>query len=242
MRVIVHSDGGALAGRAADVVADRVREWAGDIVTVAMAGGSTPRAMYAELRGRDVPWDRVHAWIGDERFVGPEHPDNNGAMVRRELLDHVGAAFSPVPWRDGADPAELAAEYEQTLLGILDHDEAGPRPDLVLAGIGDDGHTLSLFPGTAALQVTDRWFVENRVDQLDTWRLTATFPLAHRARLIVVLVSGEGKAAALARILEPGDSERLPAARLMDGEADVWWLVDAAAASRLRDTPVEKAG
>ena len=236
MKVIVSPDPATLAARAAALAAAQIRQWAGDTVTLAMAGGSTPTAMYHVLQTLDVPWDKVHAWVGDERFVGEDHPDNNGAMARRELLDAVGASVSLVPWREGADPHELAAEYEETLLGILDHDDTGPRPDLILAGIGDDGHTLSLFPGTAALDIVDRWFVANWVEQKDTWRLTATFPLAQRARLILVLVAGEGKAGALARILEPSEGERLPAGRLMDGEAEVIWLVDEAAASLLERT------
>lgn len=241
MPVFVSPDAAHLADAAARLVAGRIREWSGDVVTIAMAGGSTPQAMYRRLQDLDVPWDRVHAWIGDERSVPPTHPDNNGAMVRRELLDGVGAAFSAVPWRADATPDELAAEYERTLLGILDADEDGPRPDLVLAGIGDDGHTLSLFPGTAAIDVTDRWYVANHVPQKDTWRLTATYPLVHRSRLIVVLVAGAGKAAALAEILEPTHEARLPAARLMDGEAEVLWLVDAPAAAGLTGTTLHDA-
>ncbi len=239
MTVFVSPDPESLATFAASLVAAKIREWAGDTVTLAMAGGSTPKAMYHVLETLDVPWDKVHAWVGDERFVGQDHPDNNGAMARHELLDAVGAPVSLVPWREGADPHELAAEYEHTLVGILDHDESGPRPDLILAGIGDDGHTLSLFPGTEALDITDRWYVANWVEQKQTWRLTATFPLAHRARLIMVLVAGVGKAEALAEILEPTADERLPAARLMDGEAEVVWLVDHQAASLLHRTRLE---
>ncbi len=239
MKVIVNRDPDSLATFAASMVAAKIREWAGDTVTLAMAGGSTPRAMYHALKTLDVPWDRVHAWIGDERFVGQDHQDNNGAMARRELLDAVGAGVSLVPWRQDSDPHELAAEYERTLLGILDHDHNGPKPDLILAGIGDDGHTLSLFPGSEALSVTDRWYVANWVEQKQTWRLTTTLPLAHRARLILVLVAGEAKAEALAEILEPSGDERLPAARLMDGEAEVIWLIDQQAGSLLRHTRLD---
>lgn len=241
MKVIVNRDPDSLATFAASMVAAQIREWAGDTVTLAMAGGSTPKAMYHKLETLDVPWDRVHAWIGDERFVARDHPENNGAMAKRELLDAVGAGVSLVPWHQDSDPHELAAEYERTLLGVLDHDESGPRPDLILAGIGDDGHTLSLFPGTEALDETDRWYVANWVEQKQTWRLTATFPLAHRARLIVVLVAGEAKAEALAEILEPSGDERLPAARLMEGEAEVVWLIDEQAGSLLQHTRLDMA-
>ena len=236
--VAVFADPGALAAAAAERIAgfirDRASEAAGaDSVTAAMAGGSTPAGAYRLLREMDVPWERVCAWVGDERFVPPGHPDSNGAMIGRLLLDHTDARFLRMPWREGRTAEQTAAEYQKTLLEALARDADGPRPDLVLAGMGDDGHTLSLFPGAPALDITDRWYAADRVDSLGAWRLTATYPLVHRARQIYVLASGEGKAAALARVLEPGGGPPLPARRLMEGKAPVTWLVDEAAASRL---------
>ncbi len=226
--VVSFSNADALAEGAADRIARFLRHHAGEVVTLGVAGGSTPANTYRVLTELDVPWNRVYAWVGDERFVPPGHEDHNGTMADRLLLEGTGATFFPVPWQDGADPGDLAADYERTLIEILDPDMDGPRPDLLLAGIGDDGHTLSLFPETAALEVRDRWFVANHVPQKDTWRLTATYPLAWRARQILVLVSGEGKAPALARILA-GDST-LPAQRLME-HGTVTWLADEAALS-----------
>lgn len=202
-------------------------------VTVAMAGGTTPAATYRRLAGMDVPWERVCAWVGDERYVPPEHPDSNGGMVGRLLLDTTPARFLRVPWKEGRTAARAAALYETELMGATDRDADGPRPDLVLAGMGGDGHTLSLFPDGAALDVEDRWYVADRANAGAGWRLTATYPLVHRARQIYVLVTGKGKAAALAEVLEPSGDVPLPARRLMDGEAPVTWLVDEAAASRL---------
>lgn len=233
--IVVFQDAESLAAGAAERIADFVRANAGGTVTVGMAGGSTPAATYAQLARMDVPWDRVYAWVGDERFVAPEHEDNNGSMVRTALLDDTDATFFPVPWIDGGDPHEIAADYEATLVEIMNHDQNGPRPDLLLAGIGPDGHTLSLFPETEALKVRDRWFTANYVPQQDSWRMTATYPLAWRARQIFVLVSGSGKASILAKILSPTAGESLPAQALMDGEAPVTWLVDAAAAADLGD-------
>lgn len=233
----VFDDADALANAAADLIASFIRHHATDNVTVGMAGGSTPAATYAVLRGLEVPWDHVYAWVGDERFVPPDHQDNNGTMIRRALLDDTAATFFPVPWREGATPAELATSYERSLIEIMDHDNGGPRPDLLLVGIGDDGHTLSLFPGTAALDVEDRWFVENEVPQNDTWRLTSTYALARRARQTYVLVSGKGKADAFARIMTPTSAIALPARRLMEHGANVTWLIDADARSGLENLP-----
>lgn len=233
--VVVFADADALAEAAAERIGGFIRERAAarDTVTAAMAGGSTPAGAYRLLREMDLPWERVCAWVGDERFVPPGHPDNNGAMIGRLLLDHTDARFLRVPWREGRTAEQTAAEYQKTLLEALAHDDDGPRPDLVLAGMGDDGHTLSLFPGAPALDITDRWYAADRVDSLGAWRLTATYPLVHRAGQIYVLASGEGKAPALARVLEPGGGPPLPARRLMEGKAPVTWLVDEAAASRL---------
>ena len=232
--VIVFPDSDALALGAAERIAGFVRARAGATVSVGLAGGSTPAATYRALLGMHVPWDRVYAWIGDERFVPPDHPDNNGAMVRSLLIDHTDATFFPVPWDDDASPEAVAAAYERTLAEVLTPDDAGPRPDLLLAGIGDDGHTLSLFPGTAALDVSDRWFVANWVEQKDTWRLTTTYPLAWRAEQVYVLVSGSAKAETLGRLLHP-DSDPLPARRLMEHNPSVTWLVDEAAATHIAD-------
>ena len=236
--MVIFSDPAELASGAADRIAGFIRKHAsdaqgGDRVTVAMAGGSTPAAAYRLLAGMDVPWGRVSAWVGDERFVPPDHPDNNGAMIGRLLLDHTDARFLRVPWQEGRSAEAAAADYEEKLLEALAHDAGGPRPDLVLAGMGDDGHTLSLFPGSPALETTDRWYTANRVESIGARRLTASFQLVHRAKQIYVLVSGEAKAAALAEVLEPEDGPPLPARRLMEGGAPVTWLVDEKAASRL---------
>ena len=230
--IVLYQDAASLAQGAANRIAGFIRANAGGIVTVGMAGGSTPAATYAALLTMDVPWDRVYAWVGDERFVPPDDRNNNGTMIRSSLLDHTDATFFPVPWVEGASAHDQARGYEATLIEIMDGDDDGPIPDLLLAGIGDDGHTLSLFPGTEALDVTDRWFTANWVEQKDTWRLTTTYPLAWRARQVYVLVAGPSKAAALAEILHP-TGDPLPANRLMGPDANITWLIDAAAASGL---------
>lgn len=232
----VFADAAGLASGAAGLIAGFIRDHANnDPVTVAMAGGSTPVATYRRLAEMDIPWERVCAWVGDERYVPPDHPDSNGGMIERLLLDGTTARFLRIPWQEGRSAERAAAIYEEELLSVMPADTGGPRPDLVLVGMGGDGHTLSLFPGAPALETTDRWYVADRVEAQHSWRLTATYPLVHRAKQIYVLASGAGKAAALAESVNPVGDRILPARRLMAGQAQVTWLVDRAAAAFLPD-------
>ena len=238
--VRVFEDGAALAAGAAAMIASLIRREVtkaraagGRLVSVAMAGGSTPVATYRRLATMDIPWSGVCAWVGDERYVPPDHEDSNGAMIGRMLMDRAGARFLRVRWAADRSAPEAAALYEADLLASMGGDSRGPRPDLILAGMGGDGHTLSLFPGSDALDVTDRWYVATEVAAAQPWRLTATYPLAHRAAAVYVLVSGESKAAVLAEVLQPTGDRPLPARRLMEGAAPVSWLVDRDAAAGL---------
>ncbi len=197
--------------------------------TLGLAGGSTPRLTYEHLQSEDVPWDRTHTWLTDERHVPLDHPDSNGAMALESLLSHVPAQFHPVQHHD--DPEVSAAEYEQTLSRMWEEVGSGDRKGLMLLGLGDDGHTASLFPGTAALNETERSYVANWVEQHDTWRLTATPPLLESADRLLFLVAGDAKAGVVAEILE-GDSQH-PAGRVSRSASDVIWMLDRGAASRL---------
>jgi 6-phosphogluconolactonase len=196
-----------------------------------LSGGSTPAGTYRLLAGSDVPWDRVDAWLSDERWVPHDHPDSNGKMAADLLLDATGARFYRPRWAPWLEAADSAAHYEATLRSI--HPDG--RADLILLGMGDDGHTASLFPGTAALEAEERrWYVANHVPKLDAERLTATYSFLRQAQRVFFLVSGEPKADALRQVLEPNEGEKtLPAAGVMGGRSDVTWLVDEAAASRL---------
>lgn len=196
---------------------------------IAVAGGSTPRPLYEVLAGQPLDWKKVHVFWGDERYVPVSDPQSNEGMTRKVWLNLVPIPpenIHPMP-TDELDPAVAAQKYDrhlQEFFGI----EPGvfPKFDLILLGIGDDGHTASLFPGTAALNVSDRLITLGQKDSQP--RLTFTARLINQAEKIVFLVEGAAKANAIGAIMaESGDSSKYPA-RLIRG--NVTWLLDRAAA------------
>ena len=201
---------------------------------VALAGGSTPKSTYETLATRyggpeDLDWGRVHFFFGDERSVPPDHEDSNYHMAHEALLGYVPAG-GVHRMRGELDPHEAAALYEQELEEFFG---GPPRLDLVLLGIGEDGHTASLFPDTPALDVADRWTVENPVEKLDTVRLTLTVPVLNAAKQVAFLVAGEGKAEALKEILEgEADPHKYPA-KFIRPKGEAVWIVDRTAARLL---------
>jgi len=228
MRLRVFSD----ADNLADAAAEEVAAWARHdraFPTIGLAGGATPRLAYERLRRLRMPWDRAHAWVTDERAVPPDHPDSNSGMIRRSLFGEAPGTFHPVPWTE--DAAASAAAYEAELGRFLPRGPHGMQPGLVILGVGEDGHTASLFPGTAALEESRRGFAANWVPQLSAWRLTATLPLLIAARRVVFLVSGRHKAEIVAEVLE-GDTD-LPAAAVSRESRDAVWLLDREAATLL---------
>jgi 6-phosphogluconolactonase len=239
MRVRQLRDSEAVARCAAEAAVEALRAAIAErgVFTIALAGGDTPRRMYERLAGdTKLDWDRVEFFWGDERPVPPEHPDSNFAMADAALLRPLGIDPRRIhrieAERDDLDA--VARDYEGELAKTCGA-PAGrpPRLDLVLLGMGADGHMASLFPYTAALSESRRWVVANDVPQLSTRRITVAFPLLEQARSVLVLVTGEAKAATLAEVLEGSlDPERLPSQRLR-GLACVDWFVDAAAASAL---------
>jgi 6-phosphogluconolactonase len=208
--------------------------------SVALSGGSTPRRMgelLAQPPDRDrVPWNRIEVFWGDERWVPQESPESNAGTAKRTFLDRVpllADQVHPFP-TDATDPAAAAASYAATLRELLGEGELTPRFDLVLLGMGDDGHTASLFPETAALAERDALAVANDVPKLGTTRLTLTVPVLGAGREVVFLVSGAGKAETLAAVLEgPETPERLPAQLIRPADGRLLWLVDREAAARL---------
>jgi len=236
MRIVVHADGETLARRAAEHIAGLIKQSAGPRVALGLAGGSTPKATYEELRWLPVNWDIVDLWLSDERWVAPDHDDSNGAMAAATLADHVEARFFRTRWSRHVRPRDAAAFYEADLRRII----PDGRSDIILLGMGSDGHTASLFPGTEALDEKERWFVANEVPHLDTWRLTATATMIQRAGAVVVLTAGDTKAEMVATAFE-GEDGTIPIQLLRQAEGHVVWLVDEAAASMLSETPVERA-
>ena len=200
---------------------------------IALAGGSTPKSLYTLLadrvdRGlaRGIDWARVHLFFGDERCVPPDHPDSNYRMVRQSLLAHgLTAPVHRVPGE--LPPEEAAARYEEELREEFGNGE--PRFDLVLLGLGPDGHTASLFPGSAALGDRNRWVAANYVEKFKSWRITFTYPVLDRAAEVMFLVAGGEKADAISQIFVKGTD--LPAANVK-AEKRLWFL-DATAGAAL---------
>lgn len=189
---------------------------------VALSGGSTPRTMFAELAQRAVDWSRVSFFWSDERGVPPDHEDSNYRMAKEVLLDAVPQAQFERMHGENSDLAQAAADYEQVIT------RAVPQHvfDLVLLGLGPDGHTASLFPGTQALREKNRLVVANAVPQQNSTRLTFTYNLINAARHVMFLVAGADKADPLQRILTGASG--LPAQGVKG--ADVQFFVDRAAA------------
>jgi 6-phosphogluconolactonase len=237
--VIVVADPDALAEAAAAQFVEaatqmlaRQARWA-----VALSGGATPRAAYKRLAAPDlagqVDWARVHFFWGDERCVPPDHPESDYGMARAALLDHIPAPAANIHrMRGELDPAEAAAAYQAELERYFE--PARPRFDLVWLGLGEDGHTASLFPGTAALHEAERWVAANRVEALHTWRLTLTPPVINHAAQVTFLVSGSRKTQILQAVLHgPYQPEVRPAQLVQPASGRLIWLVDRAAASQL---------
>lgn len=236
MNLRVYDDARQLSEAAARMFVEEARRRIDESgrFAVALAGGSTPKVTYEILaRGyggpEDLDWSKVHAFFGDERSVPPDHEDSNYRVAREALLSHVPVG-SVHRMRGEMEPREAAALYEKELEEFFG---GPPVLDLVLLGIGEDGHTASLFPGTPALDARDRWAVENPVEKLNTTRLTLTVPAVDAARKVAFLVAGEGKAEALEEILEGDANPHKYPAKLVRPEAEVAWMVDRAAARLL---------
>lgn len=232
-RVEVRPDAATLVRDAADEVARRFRESVeatGSFVLV-LAGGGTPRALHAEIVARyaDLPWKRAHILFGDERCVSPADPESNYRMAKETLLARVRVRDDAVHRMPGeaADADAAARAYEETLRRVL-RDTAREGPDLVLLGMGGDGHTASLFPGSPALRETERLVVPADAPPgvSPPRRLTLTFPAIAAAARVLFLVTGKGKRDALAAALAPDDP---PPAGRVTAKGEVVWYVDEAA-------------
>jgi len=194
---------------------------------IALSGGNTPRPVYARLAaiGRGLPWDLIRITFGDERCVPPDDAESNFRMARETLLAPAAVPKQSIlRLRGELDPQTAAQEY-QDHLDVIAAEGGEPiyRHDLILLGLGDDGHTASLFPGTAALDETIRRVMANFVPKFNTWRLTFTFPLINAARHILFLVGASKNPALIERVLQ-GDSQ-YPAARVNPSAGEVTWMI-----------------
>jgi 6-phosphogluconolactonase len=204
--------------------------------TVALSGGSTPKTLYALLATKPgIPWDKVYFFWGDERHVPPDDPESNYRMVNEALLSKIHVPPENIfrIHAEEKDGAAAAQQYEQVIKDFF-HLSPGqiPRFDLIYLGTGPDGHTASLFPGTAALNETQRLVVANWVPKFNTHRLTFTYPVLNAAACVTFLASGPEKAPILHEILE-NSAAGLPSQNVRPTSGKLVWLVDEAAASKL---------
>jgi 6-phosphogluconolactonase len=241
--VEIFPDQAALVQRALALVCDRIHQSITDhgYCALALAGGNTPKPLYEGLAQKDLPWQQLYIFWGDERYVGLDHPDSNAGLAKRVWLDQVPIPpqqiFIP-PTAEG-DPFASAERYEMTLKQVFGQlagaaADAVPAFDGILLGMGADGHTASLFPHTPALQVRDRLVtVGNK--QGDP-RLTFTVPLINQSRSVIFLAAGANKQGALQQIFAADADDRAYPARLIRPQGELWWLLDAQAAAPLKTT------
>ncbi|MFL6519869.1 MAG: 6-phosphogluconolactonase [Chthoniobacterales bacterium] len=194
---------------------------------IALSGGNTPRPVYTEFAriARDLPFDRVHFTFGDERCVPPDDPQSNFRMARESLFVPGGVPEKSISrMRGEIDPQIAAQEYQDGLdLLATQRGEMIFRHDLILLGVGDDGHTASLFPGTAALEEKTRKVVANFVPKFEAWRITFTYPLINQARHICFLANANKNPALLEQILQ--GNQQFPSARVAPVAGDLTWIL-----------------
>src|SRR5438128_5218573 len=194
---------------------------------IALSGGNTPRPVYAQLAtiARDLPWERVLITFGDERCVPPDDRQSNFRLAQETLFVPAHIPDKSIArMRGELDPRIAAQEYQDQLdLLARQRGENIYRHDLILLGLGEDGHTASLLPGTAALDETTRQVVANFVPKLDSWRLTFTFPLINQARHILFLVGAAKNPGLIERVL--GGDQQYPAARVDPSSGEVTWMI-----------------
>lgn len=232
---IVYSDVAALVTGAADFIAAEAKAAieARGVFSLALSGGNTPKPIYARLATLPLDWRHVHLFFGDERCVPPDDERSNYHMVKAALIDHVVIPPANVHRMRGEDePEAAAAAYAQDIRTALGADG---RFDLVLLGLGDDGHTASLFPGLAAVTETERRVMACYVEAVSMWRLSLTPPAINSARRAAFLVAGALKAGMVKRVLQgPRQPVVLPSQTVRPADRPALWLMDEAAAAKLQ--------
>lgn len=235
-QIEVLSDTPAVVQRALELVLERVHTAIAQrgLCTLALSGGSTPKPLYEKLATQDLPWEKIHVFWGDERYVPATHPDSNEGMARKVWLDHVAIPpgnIHAMPTQ-AANPADAAAQHNAELKDFFQvGDGEFPAFDVILLGMGDDGHTASLFPYTEALAVRDRLVTLGNKDGVP--RITFTAPLINQARCVLFLVAGANKRPALAQIFSTTcDLQKYPSGMIQPA-GELWWLLDQAAGAEL---------
>lgn len=239
MQLIIKKNPTELAKAAADLIAKHIKEVLKkkDRFTIALSGGSTPKALHELLAKppyvQQIPWAQVHFFWGDERYVPIDDEQSNAGMAYDTLLGHIYTPEDQIHvWRTDLEPEAAAVDYDQILHTYFD--ETDPTFDMVLLGMGDDGHTLSLFPGTEVVHEQIAWTKAYFLNQQAMYRLTLTAPIVNRASCIVFLVSGPKKAEPLKAILEgPYNPDQYPSQVIKPETGELIWLVDEKAAADL---------
>lgn len=220
------------------------------IARVAISGGTTPKAMFALLADpaqpfvKEIPWDKLDLYWVDERSVGPDDPESNYRMTREALLSKVPLPAEHIHRMEGElNPEEAAARYEAVIRnGFRLEGAETPTFDLVLLGMGDDGHTASLFPHTEAINDMTHIVVANHVPQKNTWRITLTWPVINQGREVAFLIEGAGKAQVLHEVMQgPYQPDTYPSQIIRPASGKLTLLLDAAAAAKLPE-PVNGTG
>jgi 6-phosphogluconolactonase len=234
--VEILSDQSALVARALELILSKLETAIAQRgqFTIALSGGSTPKPLYEAIATKNLPWDKIHVFWGDERYVPPDHPDSNELMARRAWLDRVAipaANIHAMPTLEG-DPAVSAAKHEQQLREFFGSAPGEfPALDVILLGMGDDAHTASLFPHTDALKVSDRLITVGNKD--GNPRITFTYPFINSARSVIFVVAGANKRPALAKIFAPEADDFSYPSRLIRPQGELWWLLDSAAGAEV---------
>lgn len=255
MNLVISKDPDELASRAADefvrIAKESIRERGA--FAVALSGGSTPTLLYRRLLDASIDWDKVYFFFGDERNVPPTEDASNFRNANKDLFRPLRIREDRIfRWRtELKDPKEIADDYFlqlvkgfEEILSMSDLAPASsggvikPQFDLILLGMGADGHTASLFPGSLALEETEKFAVQNWVSQLGAWRYTLSFPVINEARNVIFLVAGADKSETLRDVLKAQDDPSLPAGRVSPTNGDLSWFVDQAAATKLSETAV----
>lgn len=249
MQLVIKKNPPDLAKAAADFILNRISEVlkTQERFTIALSGGSTPKALHELLAKppylEKIPWMQLHFFWGDERYVPIDDEQSNAGMAYDTLLGHVYTPEDQIHvWRTDLEPAAAAADYDSTLhhyfgeSGEASPNESTPGPtfDLVLLGMGDDGHTLSLFPGTEVVHEQTAWTAAYFLEQQDMYRLTLTAPIVNRASCVLFLVAGPKKAEPLKEVLEGAyNPDKYPSQVIKPQHGELIWMVDEKAAELL---------